>query len=200
MGDDYSHYDPSTGQGYIRRVLRKYDSEYRLKFERGFTRDSSVYGMAVGGSSIYVAYGDEGSSGVPINVKRYSTSGKLLLKRTLTTGAKDYTGVRGIGADNAGNLYLAGFISSENPKSTNPYDPYEDNVFVNKYSTSLRALWTYSPKLLESNEVAFDVSSRTPDEIYAVGRSNGKINGRNNGGDDAFLLRLSGKGQKVWER
>ncbi len=200
MGDDYSHYNSSTGQGYIRRVLRKHDSGYRLKFERSFARDSGVYGMAVGGSSVYVAYGDEGSPGVPINVKRYNTSGKLLLKRALTTGVKDYTGVRGVGADEAGNLYLAGFIYSDNPKSTNPYDTYEDNVFVSKFSPSLRHAWTYNPKLLGNNEAAFGVASRTPDEIYAVGRSDGKINGRNNGGDDAFLLRLNSKGQKVWER
>ena len=155
IGDDYSHYNSSTGQGYIRRVLRKHDSEYRLKFERSFTRDSGVYGMAVGGSSVYVAYGDEGSPGVPINVKRYNTSGKLLLKRALTTGVKDYTGVRGVGADEAGNLYLAGFIYSDNPKSTNPYDTYEDNVFVSKFSPSLRHAWTYNPKLLGNNEAAF---------------------------------------------
>ena len=199
MGDDYSHYNSSTGQGYIRRVLRKHDSEYRLKFERSFTA-SSVYGMAVGGSSVYVAYGDEGSPGVPINVKRYSTSGKLMLERALTTGAKDYTGVRGVGADEAGNLYLSGFIYSDNPESTNPDDTYEDNVFISKFSSSLRHAWTYNSKLLGNNEAAFGVASRTPDEIYTVGRSDGKINGKNNGGDDAFLLRLNSKGQKVWER
>ena len=200
VGDDTSHYDLYTGQGYIRHVLRKYDLEYRLKFERRVSKDSNIEGMAIGGNVVYVAYGYEGSPGLPIYVNKYSTSGKLLLKRTLATGVEDYTGVRGVGADKAGNLYLAGFISSENPKSTNPYDPYEDNVFVSKYSTSLRALWTYSPKRLGSNEVAFDVSSRTPGEIYAVGRSNGRVNGSNKGSDDAFLLRLNAQGQKIWER
>lgn len=200
MGDDYSRYDLNTGQGYIRRVLRKHDSEYRLKFERSFARDSSVYGMAVGGSSVYVAYGNEGSPGVPINVKRYSTSGKLLLKRALKTGAEDYTGVRGVSADSAGNLYLAGFIASDNPDSTNPYDTYEDDLFVTKYSPSLVSKWTYRTDLSGTYSVAFDVTPRTTGEIYAAGRSNGKINGKNNGSSDAFLLRLDSKGQKVWIR
>ncbi len=185
----------------FQRGLRKYASNGQLKFEQVVSESyKSIYGVAFSKNSVFVVYREEGSPGLPIYVKKYSTSGKLLKKGVIATGAEDYTVIRGVSADSSGNLYLAGTISSYNPKSTNPYDAFEDNYFVSKYSPSLKLGWTYNSELSGTYEIAFSVTARTTGEIYAAGYSDGRINGKNNGEYDAFLLRLNGSGQKAWIR
>lgn len=184
----------------FQRGLRKYAANGQIKFDRVVSGSyKSIDGLAFGNNSVYVAYISEGSPGLPIYVKKYSESGRLLSKRTIATGAEDYTLVRGVSADNDGNLYLSGAISSDNPDSSNSY-PFKDDVFVSKYSPSLASKWTYRTDLLGTGGIAWNVTSRTTGEIYAVGSSDGKINGKNSGSSDAFLIRLNSKGQKVWIR
>lgn len=60
--------------------------------------------------------------------------------------------------------------------------------------------WTYSSNLPNNFEFANDVSAADTGKVYLAGATDGKVNGRNNGGLDAFLLRLDSTGKKVWAR
>lgn len=200
MGNDLTNYEPGTGQGYIRVALRKYDAEGKLAFDRSISRRYQGQHLALAQGNVYVAYGPEGAPGDPLYLNKYDRTGKLLLARTLPLPADEYRGLRGISADEAGNVYLTGYISRENPDSTDPFDSYEADLFVNKYTSALRSAWNYSPESRGTFEYGFGVNARTSGEVYALGRTNAKVNGANKGNFDVYLLRLNGQGKEVWER
>lgn len=74
------------------------------------------------------------------------------------------------------------------------------NILVRKYTPSGGV--AYNRRFTDSATDAFGlgVAAASSSELYIVGSTDGKVNGKNNGGEDAFLLRLNGQGQKVWER
>ena len=45
-----------------------------------------------------------------------------------------------------------------------------------------------------------DIATFDGSSIYIVGSTSGKVNGKNFGRRDAYLVRLNAQGQKVWER
>ena len=199
VGSDYSKHNPGTAEGYVRAALRKYSARGELKFDRTVARDIQTLDLAFGNGGVYVVHGSAGYAGAPLYLNKYDRTGQLLLKRTVTPGAEDHAAIRDLSADEAGNVYLTGFISHTNLDDTSS-DLYEDDVFVRKYTPALRPVWTYNPKRPGSSEVGFGIDARSSGEAYAVGSSTAKVNGVNRGGNDAFLMRLNAQGQKVWER
>lgn len=99
--------------------------------------------------------------------------------------------MRGLSADASGNAYLTGETTDTN---------LNKDLFARKYTPSGGVAWTYKPVLLGSQEVANDVSAADSSKVYLVGTTNGKVNGTNKGGNDAFLIRLNGQGGKAWSR
>lgn len=118
------------------------------------------------------------------SLTKYSTAGMRQWQRALTPSVFFYGG--GISADTSGNVYLAG---------SSDFD-----LLVRKYNAAGALSWSYQPRLAGTAENAFDVVARTTGELYAVGATDGKVNGKNGGGYDAFLFRLNGQGGKVWSR
>jgi len=92
----------------------------------------------------------------------------------------------------AGSVYLVGLTDPERDDTT--------DLFARKYTPSGSVAWTYQAHLPRTYETAYGVSARSREEVYVSGATDGKVNGENYGGEDAFLLRLDGQGRKVWSR
>lgn len=149
--------------------------------------------LAVCGEAVYVG----ANTGSDIKLYRYDEGGALMWGRTIPPLYYAETG--DVTADENGNAYLTGY--------TDPTDMYTDptgddtlDFFVRKYTPAGGVAWTYKPRLAYTNEQAYRVEARTNGEIYVVGSTDSKVNGRNFGLSDAFLIRLDGAGKKVWSR
>ncbi len=105
----------------------------------------------------------------------------------------DGTEVSAIDVDSNENLYVAGSVFSQD----NGSDP---DLFISKYTTNGKLSWNYAPRRKSAAENVFGVSANDRRRIYIAGYTTGKVNGKNSGGADAFLMRIGDKGQEVWER
>lgn len=65
---------------------------------------------------------------------------------------------------------------------------------MRKYTPAGRAAWTSTAELNVTNKRV------NAGEIYAAGVTDGKVNGKNFGNDDASSLRLDSQGKRVWSR
>ena len=102
----------------------------------------------------------------------------------------------GISADAYGNVYLTGtFITERDYPGRSDAD-----VLVRKYTPSGDV--AYNRRFLDpaTGRSGRGVAVASGSELYVVGSTGGKVNGRSNGGGEAFLMRLNAQGQKVWER
>lgn len=192
LAADGSLYTLSEG-----RWLTKYTSggtRVRQVDLRGRTdrSDDNFYGRRIttSGSAVYLA----GFSDFPYppTLVKYNSAGVRQWLRT-DTGYEGYT-IAGLNADAAGNLYL-----------TTAYGYYRatqnvHDLFVRKYTATGSPGWTYRLARPGTNEDAYGVVARSSGEVYAVGTTNGKVNDRNSGGYDAFVLRLDEQGRRVWWR
>lgn len=136
--------------------------------------------VAVGGGAVYVgatAYLDSSNTAL----LKYSTEGDLEWERDI--GSSDSYD---LDADTAGNAYVTRNVNGD--------------LGVRRYTPAGDVGWVYQPRLAGTRESASAVDARSSSEVYAVGGTDGKVNGINNGNTDAFLLRLNGQGSKVWSR
>jgi len=147
--------------------------------------------VAVSGNKVYLstnrAPGSDSTS--VITLYRYSTAGTQVWRRTIRPF--DYAQMNGLSADASGNAYLGGYTTHNDPPG---------NLFGRKYTPSGSVAWTYTPNLQGTREIAFDVSAADSGKVYLVGHTTGKVNGKNYGQEDAFLIRLDTTGKKVWSR
>ncbi len=130
--------------------------------------------VATGGDAIYVG-------SVTAALLKYNTEGEFQWQRDL--GSSDSYD---LDADTSGNAYVTRNINAD--------------LVVRRYTPAGTVGWVYQPRLAGTREGVAAVDARSSSEIYAVGATDGKVNGTNNGGYDAFLLRLNGQGGKVWSR
>lgn len=177
--------------------LAKYSSAGNLVWQRALPQvpNSDIEQVAVGGGNVYVSVNTDSGTNFPqgknlIDLYKYTTSGSMVWKRTLTPTKS--AGMSGLSADASGNAYLTGATTDTNTGSL--------DLFVRKHTPSGGVAWTYRAALPGSREVANDVSAADSNKIYVVGTTDGKVNGVNKGGNDAFLIRLNGQGGKVWSR
>ena len=143
------------------------------RVEIGYTVDN-LSDVAVGGDAVYVG-------SVTGALLKYSTGGDPEWERDLGS-ANSYD----LDADTVGNAYVTRNIDGD--------------LGVRRYTPAGDVGWTYQPRLAGTREGVSEVDARAPSEIYAVGGTDGKVNGVNNGNTDAFLLRLNGQGSRVWSR
>ncbi len=154
---------------------------------------SPFYGYAteaaVSGSFVYVIASDDTTDFSPRYVAKFRADGsRAWLRRVAADRA-----VNGLSADAQGNAYLVGTLSGST--QTNYYDP-----FALKYTPSGGVAFDKVFSNPATDAQAFDIGVASSSELYLVGSTNGLVNGKNKGGNDAFLLRLNAQGQKVWER
>lgn len=117
-------------------------------------------------------------------LQKHNPSGTLLWQKTVTAEPP----LTSLAVDANLNPYVAG-ASQGAP------------IFARKYTAAGAASWTYrSSQLAASAFPTVGLSARGSTNVYLAGFTFGAVNGRNNGGLDALLLRLNGQGRKVWER
>jgi len=168
-------------------VLTKYGAGGQLAWQVEVNDGRKSY-VAARGDSVYVA----DDSLVGPTYTEYSTAGAF--KRQVTAPRFTFSYLQDVSVDASNNVYLTGFVSRANDDSGD-YD-----LVVQKHAPGGALLWAYAPRLVGTSEVTYTVAARTTGELYVVGDTEGKVNGRNNGGLDAFLIRLNGQGGKVWSR
>ncbi len=121
-------------------------------------------------------------------VRKLNGSGTQIWSRT--QGGLSGFVVIGMTGDTSGNIYLSGSytVIAEN-----------QNAFARKISPSGATVWTktYGDSTYDD---ARAIDTLSGSDIYVVGASTGRVNGTNNGGLDAYILRLNGQGQRVWSR
>jgi hypothetical protein len=173
--------------------LAKYSSAGNLLWQRDVP-DAIDAQVAVSGNKVYVStnrakrnFSDDTNI---ITFYRYTTAGARVWRRTITP--YDYAQVNGLSADASGNAYLSGYTTHN--------DPANGNLFGSKYTPWGSVAWTYTPNLRGTYETALDVSAADSGKVYLVGHTTSKVNGKNHGQEDAFLLRLDTAGKKVWSR
>ena len=170
--------------------LVKYSSTGTVLWQRVVPFVSgSPWEVAVSGTSVYLSASSYADNAARIRLYKYSAAGTLVWQRSITPFGSAYA--TDISADASGNVYLSG--------ATNP-DETDFDLFVRKYTSSGSVAWTYAPDLRGTSEGAFGVSAADSGRVYVVGSTDGKVNGQNFGGQDAFLLRLDTTGKKVWSR
>lgn len=174
--------------------LVKYTSRGTVSWRTSVRTDNYIYtNVTVGGNTVYL--GGEWTdphtfSRIPA-VAKYDTAGTLQWEHVFARTPTGYGSFRNITADTSGNVYVATSVSD----ASNTLD-----LLVRKLRPTSGSSWSYSPKLPGTYDEALNVAVRSTGEIYAVGATDGRVNGRNFGSLDAFLLRLNGQGQKVWSR
>ena len=89
-------------------------------------------------------------------------------------------------------------VTCENGSDT---DPEFSAILVNKYTPSGALTWS---RVINKNRSGVDVSTAiaafSENELYLVGKTANSVNGRKEGGIDAFVARLDGRGKVVWSR
>lgn len=192
-------------------VNTAYDSPFLLKL-RGrdgkVLKRSRVSGdyadeVAVAGGSVYVYSALDTpfhfepivSSFRPDGSKRWERRGNFESDENFSDLSYD-AATGGISADAYGNVYLAGTFVTERDYSGRA----DADVLVRKYTPSGDVAYNrrfFDPATGASGRGVAVVSGS---ELYVVGSTSGAVNGRTSGGREAFLMRLSAQGQKVWER
>lgn len=164
-----------------------------------YAQDVEVAGEAVYVYSVF----DAPYNNQPV-VSKFRLDGSSVWERRgylegdVTSGNLRYDAASGnISADAQGNVYLTGaFVIEKDGAGEDDYDP---NVLVRKYTPSGGV--AYNRRFVDLGTDAYGSGVATSgSELYVVGSTDGRVNGKDNGGRDAFLMRLNAQGQKVWER
>lgn len=191
-----------TGSGDF--FLRKYSSAGASQWTRlwGSSSLDQGYGVAVDGSSVYVAGNASASvDGQPyvgsrdFCLTKYNTSGTRQWVRMRGTSANDYG--RGVCVDSSGNVYFAGRVggSLDGQSYAGSYDPC-----LIKYDASGNWQWT---RLWGSSgsEYVYGIASDGNDCIYVAGTTAGSFGGQTNQGNgDFFISKFDAGGTSLWHR
>lgn len=190
----YSLSPAADGSLYVRgrlnggNVLTKYSRTGNALWTQPLPQ--TFFDAAVGavGDDVYLVNRREGQGRSDnLTVLKYDASGKRRLTQTLTGTEAIYP--QAIRADSKGYLYLVGRVSRG-----------DWDLFVRKYTPALKTLWTYAPRLTGTLEAAAELTLEDERSVFLVGETTSRVNGKNYGDRDAFLIRLTPQGQRVWSR
>lgn len=162
--------------------------------------DVDLKDVVVVGNALYLA-GDLHSSW-DYNPDVPSDVNGLLIKQSLTGteqwrrvfGTAEPDRVNGLAADSSGGLYLTGYTLG----NFGSVKPGGSDVFLRKYSSSGQALWTKQIGSAD-DDAGNAVVAYSSGELYLAGEAGGALQGgTHHGGQDAFLRRTDGNGNRVW--
>lgn len=182
LGSDGSLYVTSFGN-----ILTKYSSAGEVIWQKTASTDHGV--ATASGQNIYLATNAYMPSGVSsVALQKLNSSGAVIWQKTIPAAEGVFANY--LAVDASGNVYLSG--SKKVGADT--------DLFARKYTAAGGVSWTYAPRLAGTDESANGVSAKVTSNVYLAGVTDGKVNGRNFGKSDAFLIRLNAQGQKVWSR
>ncbi len=99
--------------------------------------------------------------------------------------------------DSAGNVYVTGPTSGalDGQTSAGNFD-----IFLTRFDYLGRRIWTRQWGT-PGNDIGAGVRTDVHDNVYVLGAVTGALDGQNRpGGEDVFLTRISGEGEKIWTR
>lgn len=176
--------------------VAKYDGTGNLLWTRQIGPDADDYAYGVAATSlgdVYIAGETGGSLGGPHIgptgtydgfVSRFNSAGDLVWSRHFGTTADDF--IRGVAADNLGNIYISGLtFGSLGASAAGGRD-----AFLVKYDAAGNLLWTRQFGT-NKDDVGYGVAKGLLGNVYLTGLTGGALVNPNAGGDDAFLIKLS---------
>ena len=154
--------------------------------------------ISIGGDgSIYISGGKLGTnSETDTYLTKYNTSGQKIWTKSYATTNTEVGSYPSVGSD--GSIYLTGATNGTffGVPSTGGYDAY-----ITKYSSDGTQVWA---KLFGTSTTEFStgITTSIDGSIYIFGITDGSPDGQvNNGGVlDAFLVKYSADGVKIWTR
>ena len=128
-------------------------------------------------------------------VRKYDAAGTEVWTRQFGSSDRDY--LRGVVADSAGDVYLAGETEGTLPGQVSAGGR---DAFLRKYDPSGNELWTRQFGG-GGGDGGAGVALDAADNSYIVGTTRGAMPGQTTGGDyDAFIRRYDPAGNEVWTR
>lgn len=188
----------------LRNALLKYSPSGQLLINKKFSASSGEVDLSdvvVVGNALYLAgnaYADWGDADPDFPNQpdslliKTSLSGSEQWRRVFGTAEPDV--VRDLATDTSGGLYLTGYTFG----NLGGVQPRGSDAFLSKYSSSGVALWT---KQIGSAGADYGnaVVAYSSNEIYLGGEAGGALIGSTyRGGQDGFLRRTDGQGNRVW--
>jgi large repetitive protein len=165
----------------------------------GITVDRAGNAFIVGNTNGRLPGQPESNAGAyDAYIAKYSTTGARVWVHRLGTPENDYG--YGIALDQAGNAYMTGDTQGSIPGAGTRNAGNGSDVFVAKYSTAGKRLWTQqlgARGVDHGAAVAVDGAGNA----YVTGYTNGRLpgaSGANAGGSDVFVAKYSEKGSRLW--
>ncbi len=158
---------------------------------KGITTDGSGNIIIVGHT-----WGDlDGSNegGYDAFVTKHAPTGTPLWERQLGTSGHDVA--YGAAVDGNGNILIAGFTEGDLAGDNQG----GEDVFLAKYSEDGDLLWKRQLGTT-SADVANGIAVLESDSVVVAGYTEGGLDGGNEGGYDAFVLKYSAGGDLLWQR
>ena len=188
---------------YIRNTILKYSSNGQQVFSKTVdvgSKDLELSALQVQGNALYLAgtqhYNWAGDPDRTFEedafIAKYTLGGAKQWHKVF--GSKNYDGANGVSVDPNGNLYVTGRTHG----ALGGANQGGSDAFLSKFSNGGGALWTkqIGSKGYDTGNAVVAYSSS---ELYLAGSAGGALKGGTyRGGQDGFLRRTDGNGNRVW--
>ena len=187
---------------YITPSILKYSPSGKQLFGKALVvkGDVELTGLQVQGNALYLAgtkhynwVGDiDKKSDADGFVAKYSLSGERVWQQGF--GTSTYDEVNSVSVDPSGSVYVTGFTYG----ALGGANQGNSDIFLRKLDGRGNTLWT---KQIGSRggDSGTAVAAYSSNELYLAGSVSGKLaGGTYHGGEDGFLRRTDGSGNRVW--
>lgn len=163
----------------------------------GTSTDDLVNDLARHSSGVYAVGATHGnlhgtnSGGSDAIIRRYDANGGVSWGRQFGTNGTEYG--EDVASDASDNAYVTGFTTGSLAGLRGGED-----AFLRKYTPSGSVVWTQQFGT-SAHERAFNVAVQGSN-IYVVGITNGPLQGLQQGGGDAYIIKYNASGAVVWIR